>query len=70
MQSRVEMSDVGLSGEVCASMRRCSFHAMGSEVVKFIPIEACRASDAKRHRSLQRLCHHSRFARPCMHLQL
>src|SRR5215470_10646069 len=37
---------------------------------KVIPIEACQASNAKRHRGLQRLCHNSRFARPCMHLQL
>src|SRR5215470_4279818 len=37
---------------------------------KVIPIEACQASNAKRHRGLQRLCHNARFARPCMHLQI
>jgi len=41
-----------------------------SHRMKFIPIEAYRASDAKRHRGLQRFCRHPRFARPYIHLQL
>src|SRR5215813_7776305 len=38
--------------------------------IEFIPIEACRASDAKRHRGRQRFCRHPRCARPCLHVQL
>jgi hypothetical protein len=34
MESRLEMSEVGLSGEAGASMSLFTFHAMGSEVVR------------------------------------